>query len=101
MEREDKLSYKYEMQCLSDLFKERFEIPSFPKVVQKDVPIKLSFSKLPSSFVRLVPQEVSESTMLPKNAPEIAYKALKKLNRKSLKPASTIEVKVKSKKLVK
>lgn len=24
MEREDKLSYKYEMQCLSDLFKERF-----------------------------------------------------------------------------
>ena len=94
MEQEDKLSYKYEMQCLSDMFKERFLVPNFPKVIQRDGPIKLTFTKLPPSLVRLTPQVVSDETVLPKNSPAIALKQLRQYKCKNLKPSSSIEVKV-------
>jgi hypothetical protein len=69
MEQEDKLSYKYEMACLSELFKERFARPTFLKVKENLTPIKLTFSKVPPSLVRLTPQKISDETVLPKNAP--------------------------------
>ena len=60
MEQEDKRSMKYEMGCLSELFKERFITPKFPEVVEQHRPIKVLVPKLPNSLVRLVPQKVSE-----------------------------------------
>lgn len=101
MEREDALSYKYEMQRLSDLFQERFLVPKFPSVKEQTAPIRIAFTKLPSSLVRLTPQLVSEETVLPKNAPEIALKQLRKCKRAGLKPSKSVEVKVAPRRLTK
>lgn len=87
------------MHCLSQLFQERFAKPKFPTAPEKDTKVQISFTKLPSSVIRLVPQKVSEETVLPRNAPEIALKSLKQMKRKSLKPSSVVEVKVNPKKV--
>lgn len=50
---------KYEMECLSQLFSERFLRPTFKKVEQKDAKIKLISTKLKNTFTNLVPQVVN------------------------------------------
>ena len=75
--------------------------PKFAEVKEQDYPIKITFGKLPPSKVTRTPQIISDETVLPKNAPEIALNFLKKNKRKCLKPSSKIEVKVNPKELKK
>jgi hypothetical protein len=88
MEQEDKRSMKYEMECLSNLFSERFLRPKLKKLVQKDSKIQLISTKLRNTFTNLAPQIVNEANVLPKNSPEIALKQLKQSKRPSLKSIS-------------
>ena len=74
MQQQDKLSMKFQMQVLSQLLKNRFIRPTLPKVVQKDTKIVLKQTKVMGSFIRLSTQPINESTVLPKNAPQIALK---------------------------
>jgi hypothetical protein len=69
MEFEDKLSMKYEMECLSQLFSERFLRPKLKKIEQKDTKIRLVSTKLRNTFTNLTPQIVNEANALPKNSP--------------------------------
>lgn len=59
MEFEDKLSMKYEMECLSKLFSERFLRPKLKNIEQKDAKIQLASTKLRNTFTNLVPQIVN------------------------------------------
>jgi hypothetical protein len=88
MEYEDKLSMKYEMECLSQMFSERFLRPKLKSLEQKDTKIKLISTKLRNTFTNLAPQIVNEANVLPKNSPEIALKQLKLCKRKPLKSIS-------------
>lgn len=60
---------KYEMECLSQLFSERFLRPKFKKIEQKDTKIRLASTKLRNTFTNLAPQVVNEANILPKNSP--------------------------------
>ena len=60
MEQEDKRSYKYQMECLSQIFRDRFVRPKFPEVREKDHPIQIIFAKLPPSKVNRTPQVISD-----------------------------------------
>lgn len=99
MENEDKLSMKYEMEYLSNLFADRFVRPKLKKIDLRDAKIQMPSTKLRNTFTNLRPQEVNESTVLPKNAPEIALKQLRQNKRKPLKAISTTDIKVVSKKI--
>lgn len=59
MEQEDKLSMKYEMECLSQLFKDRFMRPQLKRLEQRDVKIQLASTKLRNTFTNLAPQIVN------------------------------------------
>ena len=56
MEQEDKLSMKYEMECLSQLFSERFLRPKLKRLEQRDAKIQLVSTKLRNTFTNLAPQ---------------------------------------------
>ena len=57
------------MECLSQLFSERFLRPKFKKILQKDTKIRLVSSKLKNTFTNLAPQIVNQANVLPKNSP--------------------------------
>lgn len=99
MEQEDKLSMKYEMEFLSNIFSERFIQPKLKKLVQNDAKIQLVSTKIRNTFTNLTPQVVNEANIMPKNSPEIALKELKSKKKKLLKSSSVSEVKIASKKL--
>jgi hypothetical protein len=60
---------KYEIECLSQLFSERFLRPKLKKIEQKDTKIRLTSTKLRNTFTNLTPQIVNEANVLPKNSP--------------------------------
>jgi len=72
----------------------------FPHRPQQDCKIKLVQSSVKNTFTNLVPQSVNDQTVLPKNDPKIAMKQLKMHKKKALKPISTVEVKIKPKKII-
>ena len=78
------------------MFRERFDRPLFGQPGEKDCQVQLKYTKVPASFIRLVPQEVNEDTVLPRNSPEIALKELKTMKKRNIKPSSRIEVTIKS-----
>lgn len=99
MEQEDKLSMKHEMECLSQLFSERFLRPKLKRLEQRDAKIQLVSTKLRNTFTNLAPQIANEANILPKNSPEIALKQLRLNKRKPLRSISDTNAKVAPKKL--
>ena len=59
MQHEDKLSMKYEIEHLSNLFADRFIRPKLNPLHQKDSKIQLASTKLKSTFTDLSPQIVN------------------------------------------
>ena len=56
--------------------------------------MQLRWAKAKGTFTNLTPQPVNDDTILPRNAPEIALKALKmQTKRKRVKAISVVEVK--------